>query len=154
MYEGADFAERDLPLEQLVSAAEVVVVGEFGSVIGPREVAEDFELVQLELVVNEVISGDVAQGDVLVFEGWGDEVGKPSGEALYFLVEKVSDVDPPGIYTWHTSRGIWADTQRADVDTPIAEDPPSNSDLYSDEIDDAGTLADVIDLVRDFAAGG
>ena len=68
-----------------------------------------------------------------------------------FLQEKVSDVDPPGLWIWHTSRGIWAETERAEIDTPIAEDPPDQSDLYSEDISGAGELSDVVSIVEEVA---
>ena len=113
-HETADFALPDVVLDQLVDDADVTVVGELGEVLGERPLAADAAYVQIELVVLDVITGDVAPGDVLVFEGWTSEVtAVPEGEMLLFLTEKDSAVDPPGLWVWHTSRGIWAATERA-----------------------------------------
>jgi hypothetical protein len=149
---GMDFAHPDVPLDELVVDAELTVVAEFGEVIGERQLAEDFAYVQIELVIREVVAGDAAAGDVLTFEGWTSEVTEvPTGEMLMFLHEKVSDVDPPGLWVWHTSRGIWAETDRATIDTPIAEDPPVQSNLYRDDIGGASTLSDVVTIVEEIA---
>lgn len=151
-YAGNDFAHRDVPFDQLLEDADVTVVAAFGEVIGERALAEDYVYVQIELVVREVIDGDVAVGDVLTFEGWGTEAtAVPPGEMLLFLIEKESAVDPPGLWIWHTSRGIWAETDRAAIDTPIADEPPGDNPLYASDISGANSLADVVDVVEDIA---
>lgn len=152
-FEGADFAYPDAPLGELIADSDLAVVAEFGDVTGERELAEDLAYVQIELIVREVIAGEVEVGDVLTFEGWTNEITEvPAGEMLMFLREKVSEVDPPGLWIWHTSRGIWAETERAQVDTPIAEDPPDQSDLYSEDISGAESLSDVVAIVEEVAS--
>lgn len=146
-----DFAELDLPLTQLAQSADMVVTGEFGERIGTRKVADGYEMAQLELRVNDVLAGGesgVAPGDLLIFEGWESMItAVPTGEVLFFLTEKDSDVDPPGIYRWYTSRGIWASTERASIDTPLT-DPPSESSLYREEIAKMQNLGELIEYVR------
>lgn len=127
-FEGADFAHPAMPLDELILDADITVVGEFGEIVGERPLAQDYVYVQIELIIREVIAGDVEVGDVLTFEGSTNEVTEvPQGEMLMFLAEKVSDVDPPGVWIWHTSRGIWTETERDEIDTPIAESPPVES---------------------------
>lgn len=151
-HETADFALPDVVLDQLVDDADVTVVGELGEVLGERPLAADAAYVQIELVVLDVIAGDVAPGDVLVFEGWTSEVtAVPEGEMLLFLTEKDSAVDPPGLWVWHTSRGIWAATERAAIDTPLADEPPASSPLYADDLAGLSSLPEVADLVRELA---
>lgn len=148
-FEGADFAHPDMPLDELILDADITVVGEFGEIVGERPLARDYVYVQIELIIREVIAGDVEVGDVLTFEGWTNEVTEvPQGEMLMFLAKKVSDVDPPGLWIWHTSRGIWTETERDEIDTPIAESPPAESPLYSDEVGDATSLADVVETMK------
>lgn len=151
-HETADFALPDVVLDQLVDDADVTVVGELGEVLGERPLAADAAYVQIELVVLDVITGDVAPGDVLVFAGWTSEVtAVPEGEMLLFLTEKDSAVDPPGLWVWHTSRGIWAATERAAIDTPLADEPPASSPLYADDLAGLSSLPEVADLVRELA---
>lgn len=151
-FEGADFAYPDMPLDELILDADITVVGEFGDIIGERPLAEDYVYVQIELIIREVIAGDVETGDILTFEGWTNEITEvPQGEMLMFLQEKVSDVDPPGLWIWHTSRGIWTETERGEIDTPIAESPPAENPLYSDEVSEATSLADVVETMEEIA---
>lgn len=148
-----DEVEPAMAVEDMAQAADAVVLGVFARVLGERvldvpEAGDSVSYLQLELRVLEVVEGGVP-GESVVIEFLADapEREVPGERALVFLHEKRSAVDPPGVYRVLNSVGLWMATERAELDTPLAEEPPAENPLYSDLVAESDSVDEVASAI-------
>lgn len=135
-------AEVYSTLKDLKTAADSVVVGTLGEFsVGRRiqgDAAEDVvTFVTSEVAIERTLAGrDLGSSVPLEFLGPAQptdaeamvsqlNAALPSGEVLMFLRDKGGE--EAGLFRVVNWSGLWAETERASVDTPMTFEPPSDS---------------------------
>lgn len=65
----------------------------------------------------------------------------PTSEMIVFLRSKAPE--EPGFWRVVNSRGLWTSTDRASLDTPLAELPPDVDRLYEQEPDGVDSVSEL-----------
>jgi hypothetical protein len=142
-----DEVESYATLSEMARDADAVVMGTFKSFSPSRTIRGDapedvvvYAKGELEIqqnVVGAAPSRTVALEFILPPGDADSLVGQldsalPRGPMLVFLRAKRGDGEA-GLFRVVNSRGLWANTERSPVDTPLAEEPPATSGLYAEE---------------------
>jgi hypothetical protein len=158
----ADWAEYHATLTDLTQGADVTLLGRIDSVRLSRRVTGDVpEDVSFEatfsIVPTELLHGSLAQSEVmdlvvLLPGALSDEdaqaevehlgSNKPSDPIVVFGRLRAS-----GDYRVVNGYGIWADTARAPIDTPLNSELPS-AGPYAQEVDGLSSLTELVDVIR------
>jgi hypothetical protein len=157
--------ERFDSLLEMMAASDAVVVANVQDVAVSRVLHGDrgdvVTMIRVDLGVTRVIAG--ASPEVVPLEfigGFPEQTAafvnalrevKPVDASVIFLHEKQGD-DESGLYRVTNSTGLWTASSRANLDTPLREEPPRDSMLYADELLGVGDLNQFIDLLAGYAA--
>ncbi len=159
-------AERFDTLADLVASADAVVVGEFASFGLSRtlegDAAEDVVVyAKADLWISETIAGrsfgESVPLEFLLPVGPAEADGAidalraalPGGRLVVFLRDKGGE--EAGLFRVVNSTGLWAETARAAVDAPLAEEPPSKSGIYESELAGVASIEDLIEVVESYS---
>lgn len=154
-------------LRQMMAASDAVVVASVQDVSVGRVIhgdgGGDVTMIRVDLAVTRVIDG--ASPEVVPLEfigGKPDETAafvnalreiRPVDASVVFLHEKQGEGES-GLYRVANSTGLWTSTSRANLDTPLRDEPPLNAGLYADELLGVAELNQLIDLLTRYAAMG
>lgn len=158
-----DEAEGYASLKEMKAEADAVVIGTFGSFeVGRRFQADAPEDVTAyavaEVVVKERLGGLVPDRLKLEFL-WSGPIERvaegvtemadtmPTGDLVLFLRAK-RGANEDGLYRVVNSVGLWAATDRADLDTPLG-DESSGISLYAEELRSVRSLADFVREIKE-----
>jgi len=98
---------------------------------------------EVELLLPQVFDDQGFQLAVTELAGW-----VPKGKILVFLREK-NDPDP-GVYRPVNSVGLFASTDRADIDTPLSFETPAESGVFQSSLGDIEDIHDLVAFVATF----
>jgi len=167
------FGPFDLEVDRFDSMREMMVASDAVVVASVRDVAvsrvidgvqgDGLTMIRVDLAVTRVIHG--ASPEVVRLEfigGLPDATAafvdalrefKPVDPSVIFLHEKQGEGES-GLYRVANSTGLWTPTSRADLDTPLRDEPPLDAGLYADELLGVDDLSQLIDLLAHYAAMG
>lgn len=143
----ADEAEPFLPLPEMMETADAVVLGTFGET-EPRREHLNVTYLRIELVIDEVIEGELEEDAVVLeFLAETEPDALPSEQMLVLLRLKDGEPDPADTWRVTNSRGLWTSTARAELDTPLNEDPPAVDPQYADMVEEASNAEELVEIV-------
>lgn len=165
------FGPFDLEVEhfdsllELMAASDAVVVASVRDVAVSRVIQGDggdvLTMIRVDLAVTQVIDGAAPEVVPLEFiGGFPDQTAafvdalrqiRPVDRIVVFLREKQGEGEV-GLYRVTNSTGLWTPTSRADLDTPLREEPPLDAGLYADELINVDKLTALIELLQQYAA--
>ena len=166
--DGGEEAEYFDMLAEMKASADSVVVGTFKSFTHSRIIQGDAEedvvvYGKAELAIAETIAGK-SPGESVALEfllpvlpdeaenAISDLQGSlPSGDLVVFLREKRGEREA-GLFRVVNSTGLWAETNRAELDLPLAAQPPDESGIYSDELKGVDSLAELVEVIQTTSA--
>ncbi len=155
--------ENYASLDEMKASSDSVVVGTLGGFSVGRQIrgdaAEDVvTFINASILIDKTVAGrDLGESVSLEFLGpaipdQAEEMVNqlnstlPKGEAvLLFLRDKAGK--EAGIFRVVNSTGLWAETSRSTLDTPMTFEPPSEESPYEDEIQGIDSLDEMIALV-------
>lgn len=160
---GGDDAEAFATLEKMANSADSVVVGRFTSFTQSRTIQGDAPedvvvLAKTDLEISETLAG-AQYGRTVTLEflilvspeeadAYIDELNAslPSGDLVVFLRNKGGNESE--FFRTTNSRGLWARTNRSQLDTPLASEPPSETGLYERELRQVRSVEQLADRIR------
>jgi hypothetical protein len=165
------FGPFDLEVDQfdsmldMMAASDAVVVASVRDVAVSRVIQGDggdvLTMIRVDLAVTQVIDGAAPEVVPLEFiGGFPDQTAafvdalrqiRPVDAIVVFLREKQGEGEV-GLYRVTNSTGLWTPTSRADLDTPLREEPPLDAGLYADELINVDKLTALIELLQQYAA--
>lgn len=154
-----DEVEGYKSIAEMGEAADAVVVGRFTSLGLSREVHGDapedvvlYAAAQLE--IGHVFAGRIGErsipfefllgGQPAAAEMQALEDALPRGDLIVFLRDKGGR--EAGLYRAVNSVGLWASSDRATLDTPLAEAPPAES-VFAGEVAGIASVAEMAEYV-------
>lgn len=155
-------------LADMATSADAVVVGTFGGFSASRTIVGDAPedsvfYAKAELVVSQVLTGRT-QGDTMPVEFLlpimpGDEdaivqgmaSSLPKGEMVLFLRAKLG-TNESGLFRLVNSYGLWTQTARSALDTPLSELTPMATGLYVGELTEIATLDELVEYIKGLTA--
>lgn len=157
---GGDEVEYYPTLEDMANGADAVVLGRFGGSLPGRTVHGDASedvvaYLVTRLDVSRMLAGHL-DTDIVTVEFLVN--GGPTPEGLAWLQENLPDGDivlflrgkrgkgEEGLYRPVSSVGLWASSQRAVLDTPLAESAPTDS-VFRPEIANLSSVLDLADYI-------
>lgn len=161
-------AEHFDTLRDMRSQADVVVRGSFSSVAMGRTIVGDattpqaaYELLTAQLAVTEVLAGSAPTASLpvefVLFEQ-GEPIADtaarliesyPQGELVIFLRDK-GGIEA-GRYRMVNSLGLWTETSRAELDTPLADLGPAVELPYQSELAGVDSVGELAALIREWS---
>lgn len=152
-------------LSDMAGAADAVVLATVDGVSLGRTLQGDAPedqvfYAQLDLRVDETLTGTSAEGgtvamELLVPAATSEaalnviadlSAGTVGREVLVFLRHKGGN--EAGLYRPVNSNGLWTETLRSVLDTPLAESPPGSRSLYQVELERVSDLEDLAAALR------
>ncbi len=151
-------------LADMVKSADAVVVGTFEGFSASRTIVgdapEDSVLYgKATLLVSEVLTGPTL-GDTVPVEfllpimpGEGDAIVQemaaslPKSEMVLFLRAKLG-TNEGGLFRLVNSYGLWAQTERSALDTPLSELTPMATGVYAEELMGIATLEEFVEYIK------
>ena len=163
---GAAEVEHYATLGEMASQADAVVLGTFRGFGETREVQGDAQedvvfYASASLAVSKLLDGkdfgSILPLEFMVPASTADEASRvisdlesdlPTGEVVVFVREK--DGAESGHFRAVNSLGLWAETERAELDTPLAEEAPDEGAVYRDELEGVGSVEELAGLIESF----
>ena len=153
-------------LEEMLEASDTVVIARVRDVAVSRVFQGDapgdrVPYIRVELVIDRVIAGNAPPVVQLEFLGGGNEAQAatlakelkervPVQAAIVFLHEKRGDGEA-GLYRVTNSTGLWTETARARLATPLRGEPPQGTELYAEELANIATIDGLLGYLASLA---